>query len=283
MLKRVLGYARKLRSMFGELSLLPGEFERFQLLVNTSTLSPIDRHVALHTAIRTDAIFAVSYAYWRTARINKLLEIYGVDYFPGKRILELGSGLSDIGAFFAELGAEVMCLEGRQETVTFARLKHRNVKGLAIHQFDLEQDFTRFGRFDLVVNFGLLYHIKGVDDHLARCFGTAREVVLETVVCDSLDPHRILYVEEPSSVLEQSLHGVGSRPSPFYVERVAREHGFQVDRHFTSDLNFRDRFIYDWPHKDDGSHGDWKKRRFWRLHAVSPVPTGPMNAPEDRG
>lgn len=245
---------------------VPRAFERFQLLVFTGHMSPVDRHVTLSLATRDDAIFAVSYADWRTKRINKLLELYGVDWFAGKRVLELGSGLSDIGAFFADLGAEVVCLEGRQETVTFARLKHRDVPRLTIAQCDLEGDFSQYGRFDLIIHFGLLYHIREVDAHMARCFDLADEVVLESVVCDSTDPECILYVPEPAQVAEQSLHGVGSRPSPFYVERLAAERGFAADRHFTADLNHKNMYIYDWPHRNDESHGDWRKRRFWRFH-----------------
>ena len=37
----------------------------------------------------------------------------GFDFFKGKKILELGAGHGDIGAFFAELGADVLCLDGR--------------------------------------------------------------------------------------------------------------------------------------------------------------------------
>ncbi|HEX8902267.1 class I SAM-dependent methyltransferase [Vitreimonas sp.] len=265
MLDRIKRSFNGLRSLVRSLRPLPTDFERFQLLVFTSTMTPIDRHVALYMATRKDAIFAVSYAHWRTKRINKILELYGMDWFKGKRVLELGSALSDIGAFFADLGAEVICLEGRQETVNFARLKHRNVPRLQIEQCDLEGDFSHYGKFDLIIHFGLLYHIKNVDEHMARCFAMTDSMIMETVVCDSQDPHKMLLVPEPKAVLEQSLHGMGSRPSPFYVERLGTEAGFKFDRHFTADLNFEDRFIYDWPHQNDDSHGDWQKRRFWRF------------------
>ncbi|NNM72026.1 class I SAM-dependent methyltransferase [Enterovirga aerilata] len=265
MLATFLNAKRAASDTFWGLKRLPWNFDRFEKLVFTAALSPIDQYVALNIAMRNDAIFEVSYAYWRIKRINKILEIYGEDFFRGKRILELGSGLSDIGAFFADLGAEVLCLEGRQETVRLARLKHRKVDRLRIEQHDLEQDFSRFGRFDLLIHFGLLYHIPDVDGHLSRCFAMADEIVLESVVCDSTNPEKIVLVEGNSNVIEECLHGTGSRPSPSYVERIAEENGFLVARHFTSDLNVDRLFVYDWEHKNDGNLGGWRNRRFWRF------------------
>ena len=244
---------------------LPWNFDRFEKLVFPATLSPIDQYVALNVAMRNDALFEISYAYWRIKRLNKMLEIYGEDYFAGKRILELGSGLADIGAFFADLGAEVLCVEGRKETIRLARLKHRKVPRLRIEQHDLEQDFSHLGRFDLIIHFGLLYHIPDVAGHLKQCFAMSDEIILESVVCDSTDPDKIVLVQGNASVIEECLHGTGSRPSPAYVERIAEENGFSVARHFTPDLNVDKLFVYDWQHRNDGNLGGWKNRRFWRF------------------
>ena len=53
--------------------------------------------------------------------------MYGIDYFKNKNVLELGGGHGEIGAFFAELGANVLCLDGREQNVNFANLKHRKL------------------------------------------------------------------------------------------------------------------------------------------------------------
>ncbi|HVZ92094.1 MAG TPA: hypothetical protein VG843_10620 [Rhizomicrobium sp.] len=66
---------------------------------------------------------------------------------------------------------------------------------------------------------------------------------------------------------EDALDGVGSRPSPFFVERVVAEAAFEATRHFTPDLNSGG-FVYDWPHRNDGRGGqgdDTALRRFWRF------------------
>ncbi len=231
-------------------------------------LSPIDRYVVCSGVFNNQALFDPVYEDWRIKRLNKMLEIYGIDYFKGRKILELGGGHGDIGAFFAELGADVLSLDGRIQNVNFARLKHRKVENIKFVQFNLEHDFSSFGRFDLIINFGLLYHLRHVEEHLKCCFSMADDIVLETVVCDSSDPDKIVFCQERSAVDEESLEGTGSRPSPFYVEKIATENNFQFVRYFTPDLNSGGIFSYDWPHRNDGrgARGDnFELRRFWRL------------------
>jgi hypothetical protein len=225
---KLITKVQRLRALFRDLERVPPGLERFEKLVFTAPLSPVDRHVSMYMATRYDAFFDTIYIRWTTARINKLLDLYGVDFFKNKKIAEFGSGLSDVGAFFADLGADVLCLEGREETVRFAKLRHRNVLGLRIQQFDLEEDFTSLGHFDILIHFGLLYHLPNVEEHLNQCFSIADEVVLESVVCDSDDPEKLVLVSERSEVLVEAMHGKGSRPSPAYIERVAGKNGFSI-------------------------------------------------------
>lgn len=240
--------------------------DRTDLLMLDARLQPVDLHLAHVAMLRDTGLHDRTYLDWRARRIEKLLEIYGTEYFKGRRVLELGCGHGDIGAFFADLGAEVLCVDGRVRNINYAKLRHRAVPRLSFVQMDLEQDFAALGRFDLLINFGLIYHLREVDAHLACCFGMADEIVLETVVCDSLDPHRILFRDERVEVDEEALNGVGSRPSPFYVERLAREAGLEVERHFSADLNSGNFFLYDWKHRDDGApNDDFGNRRFWRF------------------
>jgi SAM-dependent methyltransferase len=241
--------------------------------LSAAPMTPVETYVHQSSVTSTDGLFHPSYVRWTVLRLTKILELYGVEYFPGRRVLELGSGHGDIGAFFADLGADVLCLDGRAKNVNLAKLKHRKVSGVTFERFDLEQDFRSFGRFDLVLDMGLLYHLEAVDSHLQCCFDVTDEIILETAVCDSLDPHLIVFPAENPDVDEESLHGMGSRPSPFYVERLAVENGFAVVPCFTPDLNAGPQFRYDWKHRDDGrAPEDVSLRRFWRLtrSAVSP-------------
>ncbi len=237
------------------------------------TLSPIDKYICLSYLANDYGLFHHTYEDWRLKRINKLLAIYGLDYFKGKKVLELAGGHCDIGAFLADIGADVLCLEGRAQNVQFASLKHRRLRTLKIVEFNLEEDFSSFGHFDLIIHFGLLYHLKNVDKHLENCFGMTNDLILETVVLNSLDPLGIIYCDERTHVDEEALEGVGCRPSPFYVERIAEQNGFETIRYFDADLNSgAGQFYYDWEHKNDGNPGDnFRMRQFWRFRRQASV------------
>lgn len=243
---------------------LESSTSRIEAIHRAERRSPIDQYLSMSYAMRTDGLFDGSYDLWRAKRIAKVLELLGLDYFEGRRVLELGAGHGDIGALFADLGADVTCVEGRMSNLQFGQLKHRDVPRLRFRHMDLDEDFRSLGRYDLVVHFGLLYHVADVDEHLARCFELTDDVLLETVVCDSTDPTRVQLVEERSAVNEEALNGRGCRPSPFYVERLASEHGFGVERHFSPDLNSA-QFVYDWEHRNDDRDGGFELRRFWRF------------------
>ncbi len=257
---------KKLYVAVARMSMVPDVVDKIEAELRSVSLSPIDRHIFLSSVYKSAGLFHHSYEDWRIKRIDKILELYGIDSFKDKTILEVGSGHGDIGAFFADLGAKVLCLDGRAQNVNLANLKHRNVKNFTCRQFNLEHDFSEFGRFDLLINFGLLYHLKNVDEHLKCCFKVSDDILFETVVCDSSDPHKIYFCEEDKNVDEEALEGVGSRPSPFYIERIVEENNFEAIRYFTADLNSGDTFLYDWPHRNDERLGDgFRLRRFWRF------------------
>lgn len=254
----------KLRS--GAAAALSQARDRSDLLQMELSLPPVERHLARAALSQPDGLFHHSYHDWRARRIDKLLELYGVDYFAGRSILELGCGHAEIGAFFADLGAHVLAVDGRAKNINYARLRHRNVPRLQLQLIDLEGDFGALGTFDLIIHFGLLYHLRDVSAHLGRCFAMTDDMVLETVVCDSTDPDLLILRDENAALPEEALHGTGSRPSPFYVERLAAENGFAVERIFSADLNSGRQFRYDWEHRNDGTpNDDLVNRRFWRF------------------
>lgn len=261
-------YLSLVKDIPGALRDIQSRLNQIEVSLRDTQLSPIDRYIAVTAAEHRDGLFHYTYRYWRATRIAKLLEIYGIDFFAGRSVLELGAGHGDIGAVFAELGADVLCADGRLQNVNYGRLKYRSLPNFEIQHCDLDGNFSQLGQFDLVLNLGLLYHLRNVNDHLTCLFSLSNEIVLESVVCDSTDPQKIVLVEEDKSVNELAVSGWGSRPSPFYVERIADENGFRVERHFTPDLNAGE-FVYDWEHTNDDDASGWNRRRFWRMHRES--------------
>ena len=114
--------------------------------------------------------FHSSYEMWVQRRVQKLFQTYGLE-FQGKKVLELGSGIGSIGSVLCDLGADVVGLEGRTTNCNIAKLRFRNLKNYGIVQWDLEQDFRHFGRFDLIVNFVQL---------LGCCMDMSDDTILET-------------------------------------------------------------------------------------------------------
>jgi len=223
-------------------------------------LSPVDRFVAEHFVYFTDGHFDRTYDGWRVKRVRKLMEVYGIE-FQGKRILELGAGIGDIGSIFAELGAEVMGLEGRVANCNLARLRFRGMKNYQVIQFNLEDDFSRFGRFDLIVNFALVEVIERFEQLLQCCMRMSDTVFLETMVCDSTDPHKVIFVDMKGDYCDWPLSGKSPRPSPAYIERLFLENGFDVHRHFDGDLNNWCN-AYNWPHQNNNNVNN-ALRRYW--------------------
>ena len=232
-----------------------------QTTSSVTNLSPVDRFIAHHFIYLNDGHFADSYNAWRMKRVRKLMEIYGIE-FKGKRILELGAGVGDIGSIFAELGAEVIGLEGRTANCNLANLRFRKLENYQVLQWDLEEDFSSFGRFDLIINFALVEAIEHFEKLLDCSMTMSDTIFLETLVCDSTDPYKLFFVEmHPDKSCDWPLSGRSPRPAPAYIERLFSEKGFDVHQHFDSDINSYPH-TYDWKHQNnDNIHHSL--RRFW--------------------
>lgn len=238
------------------------------------TLSPIERFVYL-SAYYADGKGHSNrhYMLWRHKRQAKLLEILGHD-LRGMTVLALGDGLGDMGGFVAALGADVVALEGRPENVALANLRMRQVPYTA-ETWDLHDDFTKLGRFAIVLNLGLLEVIDNVPDVLEWSCAISNRIIIDTLVCDSddqdLELARVSHDSPPGVVPSKetikqddgSLRGTGSRPTSAYIEQFHTERGYTVHRHWTADLN-SGLHVYDWAPANDGSVSDGK-RRFWEF------------------
>ena len=233
-----------------------------KILQTNPALSPVDNFITANYLCNESGHFHKHYYEWRMKRIRTILEIYGIEW-EGRRVLELGGGLGDIGAFFAQLGAEVLSLEGRQSNVNFANLKYRTFKNFKSVCYDLEKDFTNYGSFDVILNLGLIEAIQNINPLLECSVKMSDNIVVETMVCDSADPNKIVYVTRDVKGIDSGIRPRHSRPSPFYIERFFKEHGYEAERYFTQDLNTKTHF-YDWEHTNDGSVKEGMKR-FWNF------------------
>jgi SAM-dependent methyltransferase len=202
--------------------------------------------------------FGGHYVVWRERRVAVLIERYGREWFAGKRILELGCGYGHVSQTLQELGADVVPSEARAEHCEAMRQR-----GLNPVQFDVEKDLWPFeGRFDLVIHWGVLYHIAPQNFRKAlECCAHTDRLCLETEVCNSDDPAKIIGVGEGG--FDQALNGTGCRPSPAAVEAALNDSFLNVERVDSSALNAGSHH-YDWAtDKVPVDHFAGGLRRFW--------------------
>lgn len=192
----------------------------------------------------------------RPKRIKMIVLHYGKDAFHGKTMLEVGAGYGDIGAKFAQAyGAKVTCTEVRPEYLKQIRELHPEVK---VVLQDIEQPWPFTKKFDFLLVLGVLHHIHpdNIESTLKEAFAISDNIVIDHEVTDSEDPYLIVTKDESGT--DQSIRGVGCRPTTAYMERLFTEMGMQVERCMDDRLNGPANFTW-----EPGNAPPIGPRRFW--------------------
>jgi len=152
---------------------------------------------------------------WFIKRFTYLLNRYPAEFFSGKTILDLGANWGDIHNFFTDLGAHVTSVEGRQENIDKAKETYPDSD---IILYDLDTPKWPWGKFDIIINFGLYYHLEHFHkEHLQNCLKHCDLMFFETVVYDSFESELYWRTEEG---FDQSLTSRSGTPSTSYVEDI---------------------------------------------------------------
>ncbi len=178
------------------------------------------------------------------------------------KVLEVGAGLGHLGDAFADLGFDVTSTDGRQEHVEAIRARGRESFVLDLDQTGVNEA----GDFELVLAFGVLYHLARPEEFLHSCGKTAKVLLLETAVCDRREPV-VTWVSESGGWRgkDQAVSGRGCRPSPSWVEGTCRAAGFDIVRDISSPLGDWSSGTFGWEPRDDG---EWRRegvnlRKMW--------------------
>jgi SAM-dependent methyltransferase len=204
--------------------------------------------------------FREHYVVWRDARIAAIRAHYGDAFFRDRTLLELGCGYGDIGAAFVELGAKVTCCDVREEHLAVVRDRWPCIVTV---RADLNHEWP-FGRFDIILHLGLLYHLEPSHRSLFQSCRSTDHLVVETEVCDSSSPDAIVTATEDG--YDQAVDGAGCRPSAARVERVFAVEGLVCER-VTDDRCNAGYHIYDWADRNSG-RAERGQRRFWFVRRV---------------
>jgi len=137
--------------------------------------------------------------------------------------LDAGCGVGYFSGFLRELGLEVVAFDGRPDNVAEAR---RRFPEIDFRVADVESPGIRdFGRFDLVLCFGLLYHTENPFLVLRHLHALTRALLAIETMCIPGRAPALLLRDEGTSV-DQGLRRVAFHPTEAVVVAMLYRAGF---------------------------------------------------------
>jgi hypothetical protein len=193
---------------------------------------------------------------WQMNRIKYILKNYPDTFWKDKKVLELGSFNGVIGNHFRRLGANVLSIEGRMDNVNNIK---KSFPELNIIQSDLDTKGWHFGKFDVIINFGLIYHLENYhNENIINCINNCEILFLETVVYDSDESTKFRNNE---GGIDQSLSDVAYIPTRKYIEEIFEKLNISYTIHNNPEINGGGHY-YDWIENNSGTSTGCN-RRFW--------------------
>jgi SAM-dependent methyltransferase len=195
---------------------------------------------------------------WNRNRAKFIVDHFGYQFFYGKRILDLGSGHGEIAEVFARLGADITCVDAREDNLNVIAKKYPHI---ITKRVDLDNDFPFvFDQYDVVLSLGVLCHLKNYDKHIKDICSIAEHIVLETEVFDSDDPGIRVPIYEEKILNDLSFHGIGSIVSASNIQNMISQLGATFQRKDSNKIN-SGIYTYDWNETNGGRRVG--NRRIW--------------------
>lgn len=214
--------------------------------------------------------FHNDYNQWRINRVKKMEQILGKEWFQNKTVHELGCGLGNIGEYLKTLGASVTASDARLHTDSAIII-------------DQDKPWNLDTPVDLIIHFGVLYHLTNWKQDLACAAKNSKQFFLETVVADTSDPmfeHRLVEGEEGG---QNAYNGIGTVMSAENVERVLTNLGCTFTRYDDEDLSIPNKRLYQYHWSVTNNIGGYETaksfedkplyggRRFWLVNSAPSI------------
>lgn len=203
------------------------------------------------------------YLEWQLTRMAYIINLFGLEYFKGKKILELGcykGGISKLLHNLLSGTGSLTSVEGLIENYNYCKKTYPNQH--FIHA-DLDYsdpnkwDFE--GHYDIIVHWGLLYHLRYPIESIQSCLKHCDTLFLETTLLDCEVPFQTV-PEKNIYGTDQSIHGLGSRPNLAFIENSFKHLEFK--RYDDSKLNAENQPKYDTQQTNSGK----EYRKFWIIN-----------------
>ena len=206
--------------------------------------------------------FAGHYIDWRKARINKIIQIFGKEYFDNKTLFELGCGFGDIGLYFQELGSDVLFADGRGEHLAKIKERHRD-KIINTVRVDQDRHWNLKRQFDVILHMGVLYHLEHWHRDLKCALDHSNLIILESEVANR--SYSNFSFKRWEVGYDQAIHKVACRVSASNIEKELTKLGASFERYDDEDLNSGEH-AYNW--KVNHKLPIWEPARFRRFWVV---------------
>ncbi len=213
-------------------------------------------------------MFDDHYNNWRISRINGIIKYVKRDILYNSTLLELGCGYGDNGNIFSSIfNCKVTCTDARIEHIMHGKEKYKH---LDFKLLDSDKELIN-NKYDIILHWGLLYHLENVEQNLSDCCNNCNYMFLETEVCDSDKKDIILDVDE-GPFYDQSFHGKGKRPSQQFVENILLKNNFNF-KMITDDIINSTMHIYNWNISNTNTwrHGLRRYWICWKKDVISPL------------
>jgi SAM-dependent methyltransferase len=155
--------------------------------------------------------------------------------------LDVGCGTGFFSGFLRDSAFRVSALDGRKENVAEAQ---RRVENVDFRQADIEDpSLPTLGTFDLVLCFGLLYHLENPFRAIRNLFALTGKVLIMESMCVP-DESTLLYLMDEGKLEDQGLNYVAFYPSEGCLIKMMWRAGFPFVyrfRNLPDHDQFRDR------------------------------------------
>ncbi len=201
---------------------------------------------------------------WTNKRINFIVKHYGDIINQCSSLINMAANQGDLSAFLVKACPSITSVineEGRSCHIETGKTRYLNMNW---SQIDFQTcDLNELPSADIVLNFGLLYHLSQdrICDVIRSSILRANKILfLESIVLDSTEGDILFQDYQPAHKEEQrSDQGIGeiteARPSIRIINRVIEEIGCNYDfignPELDSHIETHGDFYYSWPIKND--------------------------------
>jgi SAM-dependent methyltransferase len=189
-----------------------------------------DGNLNLSTAFNFDRLHATRLVEARQALLREILPA-SVQEHGLRTALDPGCGVGYFSALLRDMGFDVSAFDARLQNVEEARRRH---PGITFSIANIEDPAPqKLGQFDLVLCFGLLYHL----ENPMRAFRNLRALTGKLLLVESAaipEQKPALYLRDDPEIEDQGVHCFAAYPTEGALHKMAYRSGFSYVARFAS-------------------------------------------------